>query len=267
MTASFCFDPVHGGRVSSLRIGEFELLFGDSDMKPMSWGAYPMVPYAGRVDRGRFHFDSKPLSLEINHGEHAIHGTAFTAEWQELGPGHLVHELDDRWPLGGTVSHRGQLSGDEEAGSLLLELSVMATGRPMPAMIGWHPWFNRRLSPDGPNVQVVFEGFDSAEMYEIGDDMIPTGRVVSPPDPGPWDHPFRSLGQPVRLVWVDQLQIDLTSSCDHWVIYDQRDHAFCVEPQSGPPNIFNPQRFDIEPTILHPGEQLVHTFTLDWTSR
>lgn len=264
MTARFSIDAEHGGRVSSLRIGDWELLHGDASMKPTSWGAYPMVPYAGRVDRGRFMFESTAHTLEINHGEHAIHGTAFTAEWEELGPDHVVHELDGRWPFGGTVSHRGELSGDQHHGTLLLELSVMATGHAMPIMVGWHPWFNRRLTPDGPPAQLSMENFESAEMYEIGDDLIPTGRIVSPPDSGPWDHPFRSVTQPIRLEWEGQARLELRSTCDHWVIYDRRDYALCVEPQSGPPNIFNPAVFDVEPTILQPGEQVIHTFTLDW---
>ncbi len=266
MTASFAFDPEHGGRLSSLLIGKWELIYGDPSHEPTSWGAYPMVPYAGRVDHGRFTFDSVTHQLEINHTHHAIHGTGFTSEWEELGPGHLVQELDQRWPLGGTVSHRGEISGDEAAGSLVLELSVMATATPMPAMVGWHPWFKRRLTPDGPDAEIIFEDFDATQMYEVDDDMIPTGRVVSPPDPGPWDHPFRSVAQPIRLNWENQLCLNLYSTCDHWVIYNRPEHAFCVEPQSGPPNIFNPAGFDLEPTVLHPGEQLIRTFTLEWST-
>jgi galactose mutarotase-like enzyme len=266
VTASFSFDAEHGGRLSSVRIGRWELLHGDHSMEPTSWGAYPMVPYAGRVDRGRFTFDSTEYTLERNHGDHAIHGTAFSAAWQELGPDHLVHELDHRWPLGGTVSHRGELSGDETRGSLFLELSVMATARSMPVMVGWHPWFRRQLSPDGPQARLSIDDFESAEMYEVGGTMIPTGRVISPPAPGPWDHPFRSLKQPLRLDWDGQLRLQLSSTCDHWVIYDRPEAALCVEPQSGPPNIFNPAAFDLEPTIVHPGEQIIHTFTLEWST-
>ncbi len=40
------------------------------------------------------------------------------------------------------------------------------------------------------------------------------------------------------------------------MIFDRREHALCVEPQSGPPDIFNGERFDVEPMVLRPGEAL-----------
>ncbi len=266
VTASYAFDREHGGRLASLRLGECELLYGDASNKATSWGAYPMVPYAGRVAHGRFEFDGDAYQLEINHGPHAIHGTAFTAPWDELGPGHLVHELDSRWPLGGTVSHRAELAGDARAGRLVLELAVMATDRAMPAMVGWHPWFRRQLTPGGPSVQIEIDELESAQLYQVADDMIPTGELISPPPSGPWDHPFRRITEPIRLRWEGHLLLHLASTCDHWVIYNRPEHAVCVEPQSAPPNIFNPESFDLAPTVLQPGEQLVHTFTIDWTS-
>jgi aldose 1-epimerase len=54
--------------------------------------------------------------------------------------------------------------------------------------------------------------------------------------------------------------LSLTSSCDHWVVFDERAHATCVEPQSGPPDAFN-----LDPAArLAPGESVEGWFELQW---
>ncbi len=243
-----------------------QLLFNDATTSDVSWGAYPMVPFAGRIDRGRFTFDGQDYHLTPNMDDHAIHGTAFRSKWKETAPNELSLDLGPDWPLGGSVSHRGTLDAhtNSNRGYLSLELTVTATEQPMPAMVGWHPWFLRQLQPGGATAQLQLPNFDSIQMYEVGDDMIPTGRLVCPPTPGPWDHPFRNVAEPIVIEWPGELTLSLSSTCDHWVIYDHPEHAFCVEPQSGPPNIFNPDRFDREPDVIAPGESLTHTFTLEW---
>ena len=269
MTASFEMDAAAGGRLSEFKVGGYQIIFNDKTEDPLAWGAYPMVPFAGRVENGRFNFGDRSYQLPINLGEHSIHGNAFTSNWNAASPEELQLELDGRWPLGGSVVHGGSLTRPDEcgrdgSGRLELALTVTATTHSMPAMVGWHPWFNRRLTPEGPSAQVVVPNFQDAEMYEVGSDMIPTGRLVSPPDPGPWDHPFRKMEQPIEISWPGQLKLELSSTCDHWVIYDHLEHALCVEPQSGPPNVFNPERFDVRPDVLQPGETLSHTFGIEW---
>lgn len=267
-TPSFQLDPAAGGRLAQLSVGGHDLLYAPADptLKPTSWGAYPMVPFAGRIDGGRFRFGGVDHQLPINHGPHAIHGTVLEQAWTEIAPGHLTVDLDSPWPFAGTVSHRATLEQEsEQRGRLVLELSVLAGGHSMPVMVGWHPWFLRRLRPGGPAAELGFVDFESMEMYELDDRSIPTGRLVSPPPSGPWDHPFRSVAQPITLRWPGQVSLALRSDCDHWVVFDQKQHALCVEPQSGPPDIFNAARFDVEPQVLGPGEQFTRTFIIDWS--
>jgi aldose 1-epimerase len=75
--------------------------------------------------------------------------------------------------------------------------------------------------------------------------------------------------QPIELHYADRNDADVnyadvtlmvSSSCDHWVVYDQPDHATCVEPQSGPPD-----GFTLCPEVLAPGETLRHTMTIAWS--
>jgi aldose 1-epimerase len=56
------------------------------------------------------------------------------------------------------------------------------------------------------------------------------------------------------------LTVTVASDCDHWVIYDQPEHATCVEPQSGPPDAANLGLA----TVLQPGEFLQRSMTISW---
>ncbi len=275
-------DPEYGGRLGSLTVAGHELLEtgtsnGGSDRArpPMSWGAFPMVPWAGRVNRGAFRFDGRPYQLPVTpipgtSTDHAIHGTSYLQQWQveddqtdDAQPRGaqsisqtIAVDLDPAWPFGGRVTHQAVLNED----SLRLTLSLTAGEVAMPAMVGWHPWFRRRLSEGGPTVQLSFE---AALMAELDGEAIPTGNLVSPP-PGPWDNCFSGLSDPPVLRWPGQLEVRLESDCSHWVIYDRPEHALCIEPQSGVPDCFNqfPNSLDHR---LESGQSLTRTFTISWT--
>ena len=76
---------------------------------------------------------------------HAIHGTVFDAEWtvDELGPDAttLRCPIDTAlgWPFAGTARQTITVTDD----GVTCRLSVETDGEPMPASIGWHPWFRK----------------------------------------------------------------------------------------------------------------------------
>lgn len=242
--------PQAGGRIAQIRYGGIDHLVGyDEDNQAMiAWGSYPMLPWAGRIRQGRFDFQGAQYQLPLNLGAHAIHGVAFTMPWQvEVHEANAV-ELslalpeDDRWPFGGTAHQRIVVGEDR----LEMELSVRAGPVPMPAVIGWHPWFRKpeRLS------------FSPSRMYPRDQEGIATLPLVEPL-PGPWDDCFINRA-PVVLQRAGQ-RLQLSSDCTNWVIYDQTTHATCIEPQSGPPDAFN-----LEPAIIPPGETLRKGFLIEW---
>lgn len=245
--------PGAGGRIALIRRGGVEQLAGysESNAAMIAWGCYPMLPWAGRVRGGKFEFDGRSFQLPLNMGAHAIHGLGFALPW-EVGfhEGHVLElslELpqDGSWPFGGRAHHRMELGDD----SLLLTLSLQAGSLAMPATIGWHPWFRKpddlRFSPTG--------------LYPRDDEGIATLPVVQPV-PGPWDDCFVNAAV-VALTRGGQ-QMELTSDCTRWVVYDETAAATCIEPQSGPPDAFN-----IEPFALGPGETLVRWFRMAWSDR
>lgn len=253
-TASATISLTKGGRLASLIVHGRELLLTAGDDAAFGWGSFPMVPYAGRVAAGQFDLDGVGYSLPITMDPNAIHGTAWRQVWAKVSDTEIRTDLGPDWPLGGSVAQTFSLDDD----ALEITLSVTAGDRAMPAMVGWHPWFRRHLLSD-PRISAQLE-FTAATMYELDDVMIPTGRMV-PPSPGPWDSCFTDVEQPLSLTWPGVVRLDLSSSCDHWVIYDRPDHAICVEPQSDAPDAFNRA-----PTILAAGETSSETFRIAWTS-
>lgn len=246
---SLLVDLEAGGRLASLRVHGHELLVTDREAGVYGWGCYPMVPWAGRVRGGRFRFDDREEVLPLGMPPHAIHGVGVELPWTRTSATTWERALDDPWPFGGTASQAADLNDER----LLLELTVEAD-RSMPAMVGWHPWFRRRLDAGSP----VALDFAADAMLVRDADGIPSGATVSPA-PGPWDDCFTGVGQPIGMTWGDQLVLELRSDCDHWVVYTEPDHAACVEPQSGPPDAFNRA-----PRIVEPGAPLTRWFELRW---
>jgi aldose 1-epimerase len=254
-----------GGRLGSVTVGGRELLVGGDPRDPMSWGSYPMAPWAGRVNLGRFTFDGRTHQLPITMTPHAIHGVVYDRPWSVVGDDTIAIDLDHRWPFRGRVVQRFAL--DEDG----LEVTMTVTAdEPMPAVIGWHPWF-RRVLADG--AEPVGLAFSAATMLVRGADGIPTGERV-PPTAGPWDDAFTDLAADPVLEWPGQLRLSIASTCRWWVVYSMPEHAICVEPQSGPPDGIGPSPDGLghapegvgsAPDVVVPGRPLTHSMRWTWT--
>ena len=243
-TISCVVDAAHGARLSSLVVSDHELLVqADSEAKtsnPMSWGAYPMAPWAGRVRDGAFSHDGSAHQLRRNMAPHAIHGTVFDKSWAIKSitstSATLTTELGEHWPLGGSVEHRVSLREN----ILECHLTITAGARSMPAQVGWHPWFVRPVT-----LTCAF-----GKMFVRDADGIPTGEIVSPTPP-PWDDCFTAARTSPLLNFGNGTAVTIESDCEYWVIYDAPEHAVCVEPQSGAPDGFNG-----DAQVLQPGQSL-----------
>jgi aldose 1-epimerase len=241
--------PAAGGRIAQISFDGVPWLCGpeDGDQAAIAWGSYAMVPWAGRVRRGRFHFNGRDWQLPITLGPHAIHGVGFVLPWQvrEASAAQVDLELqlpqDNRWPFGGTARQRITVAGRQ----LRQELSVTAGDQPMPRpVLGWHPWYRKPERLD----------FTPSHYYPRDAEGIALPARPGTP-PVPWDDCFIST-VPVVLHRAGQT-LRLESGCDHWLIFDERAHATCVEPQGGPPDAFN-----LEPERrIDPGETVAVWYT------
>ena len=247
-TAQAQVSPVLGGRVARLAIDGFDLLVtGDSTVDPKLWGSYPMVPWAGRLQHGRFQHGGRTVDMPIDLAPHAIHGTGYTTVWDVVDQGidHVEMQCALLWPLGGRAHQHLLLTPM----ALVCVLTVVAGHEPIPVTIGWHPWF---VKPSTDHL--IFDAY-----YPCDDEQIPTGQLRSPPE-RPWDHCFVGPHHPLELGYPHGLRVVVQSDCDHWVAYDRLAHATCVEPQSGPPNALNMGLAH----VVEPGEMLQRTMTIAW---
>lgn len=240
-------DPQQGGRLASLLLDGRELLVQDTG-HPLTWGCYPMVPFAGRIRRGLLRFDDRTYVLPANDAGHAMHGYGFTQPWDRLGENVIGLHLGDPWPFAAAVTQQFEIAER----SLTLAMSITADVR-QPVGMGWHPWFRRDIGAERPaSLQ-----FTPTSMYQRDDEGLPSGELVDPP-PGPWDDCFTGVRPPIALEW-GSTRLALSSSVDHWVVYDEPAESLCVEPQNGPPNMSNDR-----PHVLEAGEQFTMSFTLGW---
>ncbi len=248
--------PEAGGRLASVSVAGFDLVVPDNG-DPLGWGCFPMVPWAGRVRHGRFSFAGTHYRLPLDLPPHAIHGTTYRQAWEveDAAPDRcrLACPLGDAWPWPGRAISEVAV----DPGGIHLRL-VLHAAEPMPASVGWHPWFRRDLHAAGP-LEVVF---DATERWERDEEGIPSGALVPAGDRPVlgWDDCFTGLVADPVLCWPGGLELTLRSNCDHWVLYDFDPYGVCVEPQTGPPDALN-----LGPAIVEPGNPL--EATLDWSWR
>ncbi|MFC5909641.1 aldose 1-epimerase [Streptacidiphilus monticola] len=253
--------PTEGCRVVGFRVGGTELLrtepVGEDDYRIFSYGSFPMAPWAGRVDRGRWNNGPFRHQLPVDAPPHAIHGTAIRSRWSAAGPATassaaFFTDLARPWPYPGRITQIFELTER----SLRTTLAVEASLDSFPAQVGWHPWFRRRLRPDGPEADLEFA---PAWQEERGRDHLPTGRRVRPTE-GPWDDCFGMPdGVEATLRWGDEFALTVSADCTYVVVYDAQADALCVEPQTGPPNGLN-----THPHLVTPIDPLEATMTWTW---
>lgn len=272
LTAGTCralVDPDRGGRLASFSIQGREILVGppNDEDRSIRWGCFLMAPWPGRLAGGRFEWEGRTIQLRRTHGRHAIHGLtwnrAWTVERATPSAAELSIELPrDEWPMGGFVRQRVALT----ATSLSLEAQIEAD-QPMPAALGWHPWFLRR---GDPRLRV------DADRFQVTREMLPTGAtqpVGGRTDlrAGPrlgrrrLDLAYLGARSPAVITWPNlQLRIDFEPSPAPLVVYTPRE-SFCVEPLTAPPNALAlPSREGRAAGVrdLRTGERLVATMTL-----
>jgi aldose 1-epimerase len=244
--------PENGCRIGSLTVDGVELLRQGSH-----YGAFPMVPWCGRTENGRFRNGDTVHQMPLDAGPHAIHGTGRHAAWQSA-PGAtdtaagFYYDLAEPWPYPGRVTQLFELGEN----AVTLTLGVETYGDSFPAQAGWHPWFLRNLGQGGQDAE---PSFTPGWQEERGENHLPTGRRIDP-KPRPWDDCFGMPdGVDVTLTWPGELRLRVTSPAEWVVLYDEQPEAVCVEPQSGPPNGLNSL-----PHLVTPIEPLEISTTWTW---
>jgi aldose 1-epimerase len=269
-------DSSAGGRLAGLLAGGRQRLIErpqpGSPFPEISWGSFLMAPWVGRVRDGRLEWGGDTFDLNPNLGGHAIHGACFDRPWQ-VGRRtdrsvELSVEIDSaRWPFGGTARQRISLEG----GSLTCAASIRADV-PMPAALGWHPWFRR---DPGADLALTVA---ADRRLELDPALIPTGRSL--PVEGSFDlragpllgdrrldDVYIDARGPAIVRWPDlELQIEFGAPVVSVVVFSPPG-AVCVEPATAWPDAVRLSADGLPGTglaMLAAGQELAATMTWRW---
>ena len=234
--------PALGGGVAAFRWRGQDLLRPATDESlraadPLGLGAFPLVPFAGRIVGGRFQFDERRVELPANlDGEAAaIHGQGWRRPWRveacSAASARLAFDhAAGAWPW----DYRAEQLFELEDGLLISRLAVTNTSpRPMPAGLGLHPYFPR-------------DADTRLEARVGGVFMTPDGPPAPLPVAWDWrsgptltafvDHQFSGWAGAARVIWPSRgLTATLTAepATPYLVVFAPTGGDYvCVEPVS-----------------------------------
>jgi len=251
---------------------------------------YLMAPWTNRIASASFEFGGRRRQLRADWEDGtAIHGDVKTREWRILDrtPVSARMTLDSRefgdanWPW----LYAAEVRYEIEGGSLLCDLAVHNLGEsPMPAGLGFHPFFSRSLREgDDVRVKVVTSG-----RYPVRN-MIPAGpagpdaATARLSEGGPLgelslDDVFGGFRAPAVLTWDRsgvEVRLECTANLGHVVVFSPRGEKgmrpwFCVEPVTMVTDGFNLMSKGQEGTgvqVAAPGDWLRCRMTIAVNSR
>ena len=194
--------PEHGARVHRIRAFGTDLLRTPDRVathfaEPFSWGGYVMAPWCNRISATPTPVHDRVVRLTSNIADgSAIHGQVYERPWEVLGPGRFgTRGGGDGWPwryeVRLEVGVDGGVAGGVAESRLRMKLALTNLDAvPMPAGIGWHPWFVEPVEVRIPASAVYHSNLASSSRAE--------------PVAGPYDR--RKLGplaQGLDATWTD----------------------------------------------------------------
>ncbi len=270
-------DTAAGGRLCSLVLAGRERLLTEpaAGIEPsFAWGSFVMAPFVGRIFEGLVSWNGRTATLPLNDGRQAIHGAVYDRPWQVAMrtpvSATLTCEFDAaRWPFRGSMTQQITIV----QGRLRLEAVVVAE-EPMPAAIGWHPWFRS----DGEDLRVELLA-DS--VLELAPNLTPTGALRQVDDRTDLrarpnisgrrlDDIYAVVESPAVVEWPD---LELTLAFDGPVrsaVVCRHPEAVCVEPATAWPDsirLSETGRSDTGLVILGAGDRLRASTTWTWVAR
>lgn len=215
---------------------------------PLETACFSLVPFANRIAQGAFVWNGRTIRLPRNFGDHphVLHGHGWQAMWRvisHIGPHALLryeHAAGD-WPW----TYVAEQSFDLVDGALHAALSVRsASGEPMPASLGFHPYFPRQA---GTRLTTQVQG-----VWLSNDSCIPT-RLAGPAHffdlangaaMAPLVDHCHTGWNGEALIEQEGLRVHLSApNCTFLHIYAPVDgDCFCAEPVTAMPDAMNRPR-------------------------
>jgi aldose 1-epimerase len=169
--------PALGGSIAGLWLDDIPVLRSTPGPKlrlARAAGSYPLLPFSNRVGHATLPWAGRTHALLANNPPepHAIHGVGWERPWSLLAVGATQarlaysHPGDASWPFAFAAEQVFELSGQ----GLALHMTLTnQSDAPVPAGLGWHPYFVKR--PDGRL------RFAAAGRWEMDAGKLPTHRL------------------------------------------------------------------------------------------
>lgn len=141
-------DPPRGGSVAALEWRGQPLLRATCGSSILETACFPLVPFSNRIANGQFVANGRSITLPPNHAVDArnpLHGYGWLAEWKVIAANRTRVVIEHRhdagdWPWKYVARQEFSLDAD----GLTIALSLQNySNEPMPAGIGFHPYFPR----------------------------------------------------------------------------------------------------------------------------
>ena len=264
---SLSINPEAGGSLAAFRWRERDVMRPAAGGGVLDSSCFPLVPFSNRVEESRFQFRGTKLLLEPNHPsashEPVLHGFGWTSPWSVLEAGaHSAtigfHHPAGDWPWPFTATATYELS----AYGLRASLSVAnESDNPMPAGLGFHPYFPRTS-------QTLYRGLHTGE-WQVDGACLP--RTLShreramdwwegkPVGTRVVDTVYTGREGPLQILWPDRgMEAIVTpdDALDCTTVYvPENEDFFCVEPVSHATDALNGKAGQEPMRVLEPGEE------------
>jgi aldose 1-epimerase len=245
--------------------------------------SFLLMPYSNRVEDGRFVFEGKKYQL-AKAEKHALHGDVRFRNWRTIKitrdyircgfDSTSFPDMNWPWPFTAEVEYR--LEGDILSSRLLLQ---NRSDSAMPAGLGWHPYFNRKITRKGEPVILCLKV--GAVYPDANNNRIPSGppqpltpqqdfSESKPLDPDySLDTCFQGYDGNGWIAWPEsgvKVSFNCSPVCTHLVMYNPSGKPyFAVEPVTNANNgvnIYSRGEPGSGIVVLKPGESLRAEFDL-----
>lgn len=243
--------PERGGSILS-----FEWR-GEALMRPacgpsiLDAACFPLVPFSNRIANGRFTSGVREVRLRPNFPgfdhPHPLHGFGWLSPWaviqQDAASAAMQHNYRaDEWPW----SYRAEQSLALDESGLTLTLTVTnQSAEPMPAGLGFHPYFPR-------DNETLYRGLHHGEWHNDADCLpLALDRWEMPRD---WwngepvgtravDTVYTERAEQLEIAWPTRdlaLTLECSEALSDTVVYSPAGEGFfCIEPVTHGTNAIN----------------------------
>lgn len=226
-------DSALGGRATQWFYKDLQIL-GDKGDNPLVGGWYLMAPWAGRIRDNQVVYKNVKYPQEVNFQKWAIHGTVAFSEGkvqnQTSDCVEILHSTNSNWPVNMEILQRWSVTSKYV--KCYAKISVFKGE--FPAELGWHPWFKRQLTKGKP----AKFGIEAVSQYIKDENFFTLNKTKEIGIP-PFDDAFVVPTGKGFIEWPEALRINFSTDLQTFVVFDEPEDVFCIEPQTGPPDAIN----------------------------